>query len=658
MIAMPPNIQIPKLNEPRYESAYGDVWYWWRNTQYAVREQMRAGLLVLAAIVVVLVLLYATANRVYKSEATFVVDQSPFQFGVNQNDAEGSHILLQSIISSVSSFDMRDVIAQRLNVPPENVCIVGLGPKKLGLQHSDQVNIAVDSEKGSRVATIEATSSNPQFAASAANAMLDEMLSLNRLGGRMADVNQQIIALQAEISQYAQNVSTADANRAQLEEDVLGIDQHLKSGGSLETAPAFVQDESLVDMQKKRIDASSAYSAQTQVSVQGSQLRALAGAKENVDSQIDAYLHNKSIGVRSAYNGAVARVAMLKSDVKQQMLALADLQREKARLSNAVGDFKLRRDLGLFDSDDKASEAGVIVVLDRARAAWKPSSPLLPMYITAGLGLAFLLCPVVMLARHNLDRKIKYPQQIELAAGVPCLAVIAEPGNTLPSFKLGRDTVSGLAYLRNRLLRGDPMGYDNHIISFMDLGASHASTVSVAQLGWLLASAGRSTLLVDLDFKRPKLASLFATSKEHGLSEWVSSNAPLSSFIQKTEVPELGLLQPGSKLQDLDLQLSRRQLSNELQNLRSQWDYILVYAPSLLKNPHLLLAAPSNSPVIALTKFDESPLDDLNEAVALAESFHLRFAGVILHHFPLRKLKGNHFLFGLGPHRYLLGESA
>jgi hypothetical protein len=274
--------------------------------------------------------------------------------------------------------------------------------------------------------------------------------------------------------------------------------------------------------------------------------------------------------------------------------------------------------------------------------------------------LALVLCPGLMFFRHNMDRTIKYPQQIEVASGVPCLAVIprqTQKNTAAKPYIPGREIVSGLSYLRNRLLRGSSMGFDNHIVSFMDLGTSETSVDWVAQLGWLLASSGKATLLIDLDFKNPRLAKLLQLPEEHGLSEWVASEAPLSEYIQKSEVTGMGLLQPGRNLRDLDVQLARRHLAQELEKLRQTWQYILIYAPSLLENPHLLLAAPSDSPIISLVEYGKATLDDLNEAVALSESFNFRFGGVILHDFPVRQSGKSRYIFGLGPHRYVFDQA-
>ena len=264
-----------------------------------------------------------------------------------------------------------------------------------------------------------------------------------------------------------------------------------------------------------------------------------------------------------------------------------------------------------------------------------------------------------MFLRHNLDRSIKYPQQIELTSGVPCLAVL--PATSFGSEKMQsyvpeRDTVSGLSYLRNQLLRSSLMGFENRIVSFMDIGTSEASSNWVVQLGWLLASSGKPTLLVDLDFKNPRLGSVLNIPEGQGLAEWVKSDATLGSFIQKTEVAQLGLLQPGQGTRDLDVQLSRRPLAPELEKLQASWDYILIYAPSLLKDPHLLLAAPGDTPIISLVEYGRATLDDLDEVIGRCESCHFRFAGVVLHHFPIARLHKRKNVFGLGPHRYVFDQ--
>jgi Mrp family chromosome partitioning ATPase len=106
----------------------------------------------------------------------------------------------------------------------------------------------------------------------------------------------------------------------------------------------------------------------------------------------------------------------------------------------------------------------------------------------------------------------------------------------------------------------------------------------------------------------------------------------------------------------VDLRLSRRPLAPELEKLQAAWPYILIYAPSLLNQPHLLLAAPGDTPLISLVQYGKATLEDLDEVIARSESCHFRFAGVVLHHFPTKRLRNRRNIFGLGPHRYVFDE--
>ena len=397
--------------------------FWWNNLVYLVHEQF--WLLIVVAVIVLGgdFALYSFATRVYVSKAAFVVDQSPFQFTGSQAGAstdDDSRLLLESIISSIQSEDMREIIAQRLNVPKSQVSLVDFDTKLQSLHTPDTVNIDATTERSTRVAIIEADSSNPQFAANAANAVVDELSGLNRLAGRINSLNEQIRVLQAKIDNSATEVSTVEATRVGLQQKMLGLKTHLAAGGSLSSNPAFADDEGLLELIKKKIDADAAYHAQAQVSVRGEQLTALEGQENSVNEQIESYLHDREIGLVSANQEAAQNVQVLQAALKEQTDSLNALESKKATLTQAIGDFKLRRSLGLFSDNGSESQAGVIVVLDRAHPALRPSKPNALLYGAVGIFLCGMLATSLMFLRHSLDQRIRSPLQIEWSAGVHC----------------------------------------------------------------------------------------------------------------------------------------------------------------------------------------------------------------------------------------------
>jgi Mrp family chromosome partitioning ATPase len=599
--------------------------------------------------------LYSTATRVYISQATFIVDQSPFQFSGNPDDAsnaDDSRLLLESIISSIQSEDMREIIAQRLNVPKTSVSFIGFDAKLQSLSTPDTVNIDASTEKASRVATIKAESSDPKFASLAANAVIDELSGLNRLAGRIDNLNEEIKVVQAKIEHSADKISASEADRVVLQQKILGLKAHSAAGGSLASDPAFADDEGLLELIKKKIDADAAYHAQAQVSVRGEQLEALEGQENSVNEQIDSYLHDREIGLASANHEAEQNVQVLQTALKDQTDLLSKLSSQKATLIEAIGDFKLRRSLGLFADNGTESEAGVIVTLDRAHPASRPSRPNSLLYSAIAIFLCGILASSLMFLRHNLDQRIRSPLQFEWAAGVHCLAVLAQ-GTRRPDGEVGNsenEPFSGLTYLRNQLLRQNAISGKGQIIAFTEIGPSHASEW-VARLASLMAQSDRPTLLIDLDFQRPTLSKALSLSEGPGLYDWVKSLDPLATFISKSKVRNLGLIQAGTRSPDLDTFLARRPLAPHLVELQKDWPFIFIYGPSLVRSPSLLLAAPHDCTVIGLVQYNKSNLTDLREEISQCDSYHLRFAGVVLHHFPLKG--GYRNSSRIGSHRYI-----
>lgn len=637
---------------------YGSVSFWWSNLTHLVQEQFWTLLIFVVVLIGLDCLAYKLSTRVYVSKAAFVVDQSPFQFtgtGAGGTGTEDdSRLLLQSIISGIQSEDMREIIANRLNVPPKNISFLGFDTKVQTLSDPDTVNIDASSERTSRVAVIEADASDPKFAAKAANAVLDELSGLNRLASRVDSMNEQIKVVQDKIDAYATSESGFEADRVALEQRMLGIKQHLAAGGTLSSSPAFAEDAGLLELIKKKIDADAAYHAQAQVSVRGEQLTALEGQEISVNDQIDSYLRDRKIGLDSAFHEAEDKVQALQASVKEQTDLLANIENQKATLIKAIGDYKLRRKLGIFDENASDQEAGVIVVLDRAHPALKPSKPNLILYGAIGIFLCVALVPPLMFLRHSLDQRIRYPLQIEWATGVHCLAVLTQSSRKSDvkgnPDQLEKEAYAGLTFLRNQLLRESVIGAQTQIIAFTDVGNSQAAEW-VARLGWLMAQADKPTLLVDLDLQKPTLSQALNIPEGPGLYEWVKSSEPLSHFVTKTKIANLGLIQPGAHSADLDTFLSRRPLAPHLVEMAKEWPFIFIYAPSLVRAPNLLLAAPHDCPVVSLVHFNKATVNDLKEEIAQCDSYHFRFAGVVLHHYPLKGSNRNKSR--IGSHHYI-----
>jgi capsular exopolysaccharide synthesis family protein len=106
-----------------------------------------------------------------------------------------------------------------------------------------------------------------------------------------------------------------------------------------------------------------------------------------------------------------------------------------------------------------------------------------------------------------------------------------------------------------------------------------------------LARAGRRTLLIDADLRKPALHELFAVPDVPGLSEVLRGDVPVSQAVQGTTVPNLFLLTAGQSDDIVFEALARDAAGPIFRVLRQEFDFILVDSSPIMLVPEGLLVA-------------------------------------------------------------------
>jgi capsular exopolysaccharide synthesis family protein len=114
----------------------------------------------------------------------------------------------------------------------------------------------------------------------------------------------------------------------------------------------------------------------------------------------------------------------------------------------------------------------------------------------------------------------------------------------------------------------------------------------VANLGVVLAMAGRKVSLVSADLRRPRLQEFFGTEGRRGLSDILTGGAKLGDVLQEitlatlpwAHVPRIRLriLPSGPILQDPAELLASEKMTNILRELEETSDIVLIDVPPFL----------------------------------------------------------------------------
>ena len=105
-----------------------------------------------------------------------------------------------------------------------------------------------------------------------------------------------------------------------------------------------------------------------------------------------------------------------------------------------------------------------------------------------------------------------------------------------------------------------------------------------ANLAVTIAQSGKSTLLLDADFRRPTQHKVFAiNSLEVGLASVVAGDAdPADAWREVPQVPNLRVMACGPRPDNPSELLSSEDFANVLETLREQFDFVIVDTPPVL----------------------------------------------------------------------------
>ena len=193
--------------------------------------------------------------------------------------------------------------------------------------------------------------------------------------------------------------------------------------------------------------------------------------------------------------------------------------------------------------------------------------------LVVGLGLAFFI--------EYLDTSVKTMDDVENLLGVPVLAII--PKNIRLLHKEPGDTPDAEAY---RILRTNiefnRKSPDANTISVASGGPGEGKSTTIANLAFISAQGGYSTLIVDADLRRPTQHGIWEVSNKIGLTNYLTTEIPLEEAIVPTSVENLSLLPSGMLPADAVGILNSQRMSDLIGELKGRYDIVFLDSPPML----------------------------------------------------------------------------
>lgn len=347
--------------------------------------------------------------------------------------------------------------------------------------------------------------------------------------------------------------------------------------------------------------------------------RAAQAEVADVRGKIGAEVSRTIEGLRREAQAANARYEEIKRSFEQLKVSMGGVNERQIALDALEREANVNRHL-LEQMLGRAKEMIGQQQLQRPNAklisrADVPNSPAFPpksLIVLGALVVGALAAAIWALLRESMDRTFRRSRQMEEATGLPMLAVVPQVTDRMgPLQHILRKPVSPYAESLRKLHTGlelSEAAYSPKLVMVCSAVPDEGKSVLVGSLGRMLASHGRRVLLIDCDWRRPALHTLFRLPNEGGLGAVLDENAdPSTRLIHTDPLSGVDILTAGHVTPAGVRLLTSERFRAVLEELSNRYDMVLLDTPPVLIGAEVLRIARMVDKVAFVTRWGSTP---------------------------------------------------
>lgn len=381
-----------------------------------------------------------------------------------------------------------------------------------------------------------------------------------------------------------------------------------------------------------------AYVAQKQADA----LASVTGASQQLSQRLEA-LKVEREAVRTPHDDLRQQLAGT-NDANERILLEAQLERASTALAaelalilaqeqaaaTAIANLELEGQLA-------RTESGRIA--NRAEAPTERSDPSLTRNLALALVLGTILGAALALLRDALDKAVKNADDVERCAGVPVLASVPFDRWQRKDGDLGLATVSdptsAVADAYHTLRTGlqfAMLGREINSILMTSPNQGEGKTVSSTNLAWALATVIPRIVLIDGDFRRPRVHDVYGVPNAAGFSDHVLSGQRIDEVSLHVELEDahLTVIPTGPLPPNPADFVSSRPFALAVNGVARDADLVVIDGPPVLPVSDALTLARTVDAVIVVARAGETTTDELRAALGSLQQVGADVLGVVL----------------------------
>ena len=534
--------------------------------------------------------------------------------------------------------------------------------------------------RNTRIVEIRYTSTDPAFAAEAANAVAAAYIQQNMefklntskeagdfLAERLAEQRSAVEASERELQNFKEAngaVSIADGTSSIFVQRLTDLNAALikakteritkqslynqltsmQAAGTLDTFPAVLANDyiqglktNLAGLQREQAQLKERYGPNHP------EWTKIESAVQTASAKLTAEIGKVVEGVNSEYRAALAQEQSLQGALNAQKTEA--LGQNKMSVTYQVLQREADSNREIYESLlSRTKETGIsgerratnVRVVDRAEVPRGAISPNVRRDMTLAF-LAAMVCGIgLAFGFEHLDNRIKTPQELKATLGIAFLGMVPRigdeknaPKNPLLGDGVPQNFSEAFKSVRtNVLFSSADEGLRSLVIT--SAGPGEGKSVVASNLAIAMAQAGQRVLLIDGDMRRPRVHEIFSISQEPGLSNVLAGNARTTEAIRKTTTAGLWLMPAGHIPPNPAELLGSKRYGDFIGSLSLHFDWVIIDTPPVMVVADGSICANQATGVVFVVGADHTTRQTARAAVEQLDAANARLIGSVL----------------------------
>ena len=303
---------------------------------------------------------------------------------------------------------------------------------------------------------------------------------------------------------------------------------------------------------------------------------------------------------------------------------------------------------------NEQSQPGNVLIIDVARRPASPAKPNRLLIILVGTILGFGFGLGYAFLRDYFDNTVKTPEDlkdknINVIGWVPQIQSLDKSIAKDIEFIIYNkpDSVPSEAFraLRTRVQFSKVDQRNMKVIHITSSTPGEGKTLIASNLAGSFAQANHKTLLLDLDFRKPRIHSVFGMNRQPGLVEYLFDQVDLKTIINHSKLANLDVITVGTIPPNPAEMLGSKKMQDFIDLMKTLYDYVIIDSPPIISVTDSEIIAAYCDAVYLVVSANYTEFDLLDKALDILKNSNVNFVGTILNNFVFKNSYGSYYKY-------------